>query len=110
MRAAKRGLLFIAIVFTTNFLNVSGAFSQVSLPERNPLKLTIRAGAMSNNGDLAAELKMRSDGELGYTVDMDYTAIGEAELSIDLLHFRGAGLGIQFAGMFARPEFIATDA
>ena len=110
MRAAKRGLLFIAIVFTTNFLNVSGAFSQVSLPERNPLKLTIRAGAMSNNGDLAAELKMRSDGELGYTVDMDYTAIGEAELSIDLLHFRGAGLGIQFAGMFARPEFNATDA
>ena len=46
MRAAKRGLLFIAIVFTTNFLNVSGAFSQVSLPERNPLKLTIRAGAI----------------------------------------------------------------
>jgi hypothetical protein len=110
MRAAKSGLLFIAILSTTIFLNVTDAHAQVSLPERNPLKLTFRGGAMSNNGDLAAELKMKSDGELGYTIDMDYTAIGEAELSIDLLHFRGAGLGIQFSGMFARPEFIATDA
>ena len=110
MRAAKSGLFFISILFTINFLNVSGVLAQVSLPERNPLKLTFRGGAMSNNGDLAAELKMKSDGELGYTVDMDYTAIGEAELSIDLLHFRGAGLGIQFSGMFARPEFVATDA
>jgi hypothetical protein len=110
MRAAKSGLLFVSILIATIFLNATGANAQVSLPERNPLKLTFRGGAMSNNGDLAAELKMKSDGELGYTIDMDYTAIGEAELSIDLLHFRGAGLGIQFAGMFARPEFIATDA
>ncbi len=110
MSAAKSGLLFTSVLITTIVLNVSGARAQVSLPERNPLKLTFRGGAMSNNGDLAAELKMKSDGELGYTIDMDYTAIGEAELSIDLLHFRGAGLGIQFSGMFARPEFIATDA
>ncbi|MFZ7115850.1 MAG: hypothetical protein ACO1G9_10755 [Bacteroidota bacterium] len=110
MRAANSGISYFVFLITIIFLQGKFAFAQVSLPERNPLKLTFRGGAMSNNGDLAAELKMKSDGELGYTVDMDYTAIGEAELSIDLLHFRGAGLGIQFAGMFARPEFIATDA
>ncbi len=109
MKAAKPYPNFLAILIAIFSLNVNTIYSQVSLPDRNPLKFTVRAGAMSNNGDLAAQLNMKSDGELGYTVDMYYAAIGDAELSIDLLHFRGAGLGIQFSGMFARPELKATD-
>ncbi len=107
MIAVNTKLLFFAFLIAIFSQNTASA--QVSLPDRNPLKLTFRAGGMSNNGDLAAKLKMKSDGEVGYSVDLDYAAIGEAELSIDLLHFRGAGLGMQFATMFARPEFIATD-
>lgn len=83
--------------------------AQVSLPERNPIKLTVRAGAMSNNGDLAAQLSKKSDGEFGRTVDLNYAAIGEAELGIDILHFRGAGLSMQFSAMYARPELMSTD-
>lgn len=100
---------FIALPVMLLICSSSFLLAQVSLPDRNPLKLMVRAGAMSNNGDLAAELKMKTDGELGYTVNFDYAAIGEAELSIDLLHFRGAGLGLQFSGMFSRPELKATD-
>ncbi|HQW22089.1 MAG TPA: hypothetical protein PLI47_02230 [Bacteroidia bacterium] len=109
MKAAKSNYNFLAVLIAIYTLNVSQGYSQVSLPDRNPLKLTVRAGAMSNNGDLAAQLNMKSDGELGHTVDMYYAAIGDVELSIDLLHFRGAGLGIQFSGMVARPELKSTD-
>jgi hypothetical protein len=109
MKSIKSQQYLIAIVIAIFLQNATTAFAQVSLPERNPLKVMVRAGAMSNNGDLAAHLNMKSDGELGYTVDMEYAAIGEAELSIDLLHFRGAGLGLQFSGMFSRPELMATD-
>lgn len=109
MRPVYSKHYFFAIFIALLFLNINGVLAQVSLPERNPLKLTVRGGAMSNNGDLAAQLKMKSDGELGYTVDMYYAAIGDAELSIDLLHFRGAGLGLQVSGMFARPELKSTD-
>lgn len=107
MKAAKSKYSLLAILLF--ILEVNVAYSQVSFPDRNPLKLSVRAGVMANNGDLAAQLKMKSDGELGYTVDMDYAAIADAELSIDLLHFRGAGLGLQISGMLSRPELKATD-
>lgn len=83
-------------------------YSQVSLPERNPFKLSFRGGALSNNNDLAAELKSKSDIRVSYTINTDYSAIGEAELAADLIRFRGAALGIQVSGMYARPEFIST--
>ncbi len=108
MNLSSHKLLFLLVALCALFIS-HDANAQVSLPERNPVKLTFRGGAMSNNGDLAAQLKNKSDGELGRTVDLNYSAIGEAELGIDLLKFRGSGLNIAFAGMYAHPELIATD-
>ena len=81
--------------------------AQVMLPERNPFKLTVRAGAMSNNGDLAANLRSKFDNEVVYSVNTDYAAVGEVELAVDILRFRGASLGMQISGMYSRPEFKA---
>ena len=97
-------VLFILVLFV---VPVSFVQSQVSLPERNPLKLSVRGGALSNNGDLGAAIRNKTDNEVAFTVNTDYAAIGEVELSIDLLKFRGVGLGLQFAGLYSRPEFKA---
>jgi hypothetical protein len=86
---------------------VSHVHAQVSLPERNPFKLSIRGGAMSNNNDQAAGLKSKADDEVLYTVNTDYATIGEVELAVDLLRMRGASLGLQVSGMYSRPEFKA---
>lgn len=83
---------------------------QVSLPNRNPFKLTIRGGAMSNNHDMEAHLIEKVGKLASYTVNTDYAAIGEAELSADLFRFRGAAIHIQVSGMYARPEFKSKGA
>src|SRR5690606_31940678 len=57
--------------------------------------------------DQAANLNAKLEETEGWTVNTDYAAIAEAELSIDLLKFRGAGMGMQISGMFSRPELIA---
>jgi hypothetical protein len=82
-------------------------YSQVSLPERNPFKLSVRGGGLSNNKDQQAELHSKIENGALYTVDIDYAAIGEVELGIDIIRFRGACLGAQISGMYARPEFIS---
>jgi hypothetical protein len=84
------------------------SFSQVSLPERNPFKLSVRGGAMSNNHDMAAKLRSKADNEVTYTINTDYAAIGEVELAADIFRFRGASIGMQIAGMYAHPEFKST--
>lgn len=43
-----------------------------------------------------------------YTVNTDYCAIGELELSLEILRLRGACLGMQVSGMYAKPEFKST--
>jgi hypothetical protein len=102
-------LSFIYLPLLLLFI-VTGAYSQVSLPERNPFKLTFRGGAMSNNNDLAAELKSKSDKHVIYTVNTDYAAVGEAELAADLIRFRGAALGMQVSGIYSHPEFKVKNA
>lgn len=99
----------LSIFFLFSILSSTTTFGQVSLPERNPVKLTFRGGAMSNNGDLAAQLTRKGSGDYGRVVDLNYAAIGQVELGIDVLRFRGSGLSVQFSGMYAHPEFIATD-
>ena len=94
-------LFLFLLVFT------SGALSQVSLPERNPFKLSVRGGALSNNNDLAAELKSKTNSEVVYTVNTDYAAIGEVELAADIIRLRGACIGMQVSGMYAHPELKA---
>jgi hypothetical protein len=96
---------FILFVLFTLF--VTGIQAQVSLPERNPLKFTVRGGAMSNNGDQAAILRSRTVQDQNFKVNLNYAAIGEAELSADILRFRGAGIGLQAAVLYARPEIQA---
>ncbi|MBL0104792.1 MAG: hypothetical protein IPP51_14150 [Bacteroidetes bacterium] len=94
-----------SIVLFSLMCITSSVYAQVSLPERNPCKLSFRAGAMSNNGDNAANLRLRTSGDVMYTINLDYAAVGEAELVTDLLHFRGAGMSLQTAALYARPEF-----
>jgi hypothetical protein len=100
----KRILYFCSalILFLTQ-----NTLAQVSLPERNPLKLTIRGGAMSNNGDLSAILRSKTVMDLNYKINLNYAAIGEAELSVDIFRFRGAGIGLQVSAMYAHPEIRA---
>lgn len=63
---------------------------------------------MSNNRDQAAELKSKYEDGKSYTINTDYAAIGEVELSAELLRMRGACLGIQASAMYSRPEFKST--
>lgn len=81
--------------------------AQVSLPERNPFKLTVRGGAMSNNGDLSAVLRKKANWDDNYKLNINYTAIGEVELSADLLKFRGSGIGMSASVMYGQPEIRA---
>ncbi len=97
--------LFVFLLGNENILH-----GQVSLPNRNPFKLTLRGGAMSNNHDMEAHLKEKIGKLVSYTVNTDYAAIGEAELSADLFRFRGAAIHLQVAGMYARPEFKSKGA
>jgi hypothetical protein len=102
-QAAGQLLLFFLFIIPAISLH-----AQVSLPERNPLKLTFRGGVLSNNNDQAADLQIKSDGNPGYSINTDYAALGEVELAADLIHFRGAGFGIQVAALYAHPELKAT--
>lgn len=97
------------LVFTFILLvTASNIFAQrVSLPERNPFKLTFRGGAMSNNGDLSAMLNSKTILDDHYKINLNYAAIGEAELAVDLFRFRGAGIGMQASVMYAHPELRA---
>jgi hypothetical protein len=81
--------------------------AQVSLPERNPFKLSLRGGVIANNNDLAAELRSKADNEVTYTINTDYAAIGEIELSADLIKFRGASLCMQVSALYSQPEYKA---
>lgn len=65
---------------------------------------------MSNNGDQSAKLRFRNDGDVNYTVNLDYATVGEVELVTDLLHWRGAGFALQTALLYAQPEFQASGA
>jgi hypothetical protein len=98
---------FVFVLFILSTVNIS---AQVSLPERNPFKLTFRGGGLSNNNDQAAQLKSKLEDALPITVNTDYAAIGEVELSADLIRFRGAALNLQVSGLYARPEFKSTGA
>lgn len=62
---------------------------------------------MSNNGDQAAILRSKSVMDQNFKVNLNFAAIGEAELSADVIRFRGAGLGIQAAVLYAQPEVTA---
>jgi hypothetical protein len=104
--SAIRTLSFVSLL--TAVCITSSIYAQVSLPERNPCKFSIRGGAMSNNGDQAANLRLKSTTDVMYTINLDYAAVGEAELVVDILHFRGAGMSFQAAGLYARPEFKAS--
>jgi hypothetical protein len=92
---------FLLLLFALPFTPVS---AQVSLPERNPLKLSVRGGGISNNHDQQAELFSKIENGATYTVNTDYAVLGEVELAADLIRFRGAALGIQVSGMYAHPE------
>lgn len=92
--------LFIALFSLSTVL----VQAQVSLPERNPFKFTVRGGAMSNNGDLAAILRSKTVMDQNFKINLNYAAIGEAELSADVIRFRGAGLGLQASVLYAQPE------
>lgn len=92
-------LLFSVLVFSSTV-----SHAQVSLPDRNPFKLTVRGGAMSNNGDLSAMLNSKTVLDDHYKVNLNYAAIGEAELAVDLFRFRGAGIGMSASVMYAQPE------
>ena len=94
-------LLFVLVALT------SSLHAQVSLPERNPCKLSFRGGALSNNADMAAFLKSKTELDNQFTVNTNYTALGEAELAVDIFRFRGAGIGMQVSGLYCRPEFRA---
>lgn len=96
---------FILLLFLSCSLDMN---AQVSLPERNPFKLTFRGGGLSNNNDQAAQLKSKLEDALPVTVNTDYAAIGEVELSADLIRFRGASIHLQVSGLYARPEFKST--
>jgi hypothetical protein len=99
-----------AILFSFLLVLISSiTFAQrISAPERNPCKLSVRGGAMSNNHDQAAELKSKFENGLSYTVNTDYAAIGEIELGLDLIRMRGAVLGFQVSTLYSRPEFKST--
>lgn len=105
MASNRTSFIHISIIvfFISIFTNEVNA--QVSLPERNPFKLSVRGGVMSNNNDMQAQLKEKTSKLATYTVNTDYMAIGEVELAADLIRFRGAALHLQVAGMYARPEF-----
>ena len=102
MKTQRRTLLFIWFCILS--ANVHG---QVSLPERNPFKLSFRGGVLSNNGDLSAILKSKTELDNQYRIDFNYTAIGEAELAAEIFRFRGAGIGMQVSGMYGQPELRA---
>ena len=105
----RKAPLFFALIILFLFCSAD-INAQVSLPERNPFKLTFRGGGLSNNNDQAAQLKSKLEDALPITVNTDYAAIGEVELSADLIRFRGAAINLQISGLYARPEFKSKGA
>ena len=102
-----RQILSTALLLVISF---SGFAQRITAPERNPCKLSIRGGAMSNNHDQAAELKSKFENGQNFTVNTDYAAIGEVELGFDVVRMRGACLGFQMSTLYSRPEFKSTSA
>jgi hypothetical protein len=102
-----RSLLRNSLALVAFFI-CSHATSQVTFRERNPFKLSVRGGGISNNHDQAAELKSKFENGINYTVNTDYAMVGEVELAADLIRMRGACLGMQVSGLYSHPEFKAT--
>lgn len=83
--------------------------AQVSVPERSPLMFSVRGGLLSNNGDLAAQIRLKSDYDQTWSVNTYYAAAAEAVLGIDLIRLRKTDIVLHISALASEPEIRAKN-
>ncbi|MBP6334436.1 MAG: hypothetical protein KA444_03110 [Bacteroidia bacterium] len=93
------------VVFLVCFTKIINA--QVSVPERSPIFFGVRGGMISNNGDLAAQIRLKTDYDHTWAVNTYYAAAAEAVLGIDVVRLRTTDIVLHISALAAEPELRA---
>lgn len=97
-------LIFLVFSFTS-----SSAFAQVTIPERSPVAFVVRGGLISNNGDLASQIRLKTNYDNTWAVNTYYAAAAEAVLSIDMIRLRSTDIVLHISALGSEPEIRAKS-
>ncbi len=101
--------IFYIIFCSIGILSAGTLTAQVTIPERSPFSFTVRGGMISNNGDLAAQIRLKTDYHSTWAVNTYYAAAGEAVLGIDVFRLRTTDIVLHLSALGAEPELRAKS-
>ena len=104
MNFIKYSLVFSFLILTNQLTS-----AQVSVPERRPIAFSVRGGMVSNNGDLAASLRKKTDYNDAWRINTYYAGALEAVLGIDLIRLRKTDIVLHISALGAEPEIRAKS-
>ncbi|REJ80831.1 MAG: hypothetical protein DWQ44_04825 [Bacteroidetes bacterium] len=107
MSLRSGNIAFFIILFVFSFFTPAQA--QVSMGERSPFAFTVRGGLLSNNGDLATLLRLKTEWDKTWSLNTFYSTHAEAVLGIDLIRLRTTDIVLHLSALGSEPEILAKD-
>ena len=99
--------IYYILILTFFSLSQNTISAQVTVPERSPISFGVRGGLISNNGDLASNLRLKTDYDNLWAVNTYYATAAEAVLSIDMIRLRTTDIVLHISALGAEPELRA---
>ncbi len=101
--------IYCLLIFSFFIIQSENSMAQVTIPERSPIAFTVRGGLISNNGDLAAQIRMKTDYDNTWAVNTYYATAAEAVLGIDMIRMRTTDIVLHISALGAEPELRAKS-
>lgn len=82
---------------------------QITMSERSPVFFGIRGGMISNNGDLASQIRLKNEYDNAWSLNTYYASAAEAVLSFDMIRLRTTDIVLHLSALVSEPELRAKN-